>query len=425
VSSTAVAWQITLSAPWRLPTTRWPWRAVRYLLRGVVRGIAWLPVVLVLLAVGLVLTPIGVGVSVLTATFRLGSRFAAADRQRLGLTDPRDVRPVRQGPRWRPRYGSRQRGTWREFGYLLLAVSVTWVLEAVVTLVPLFVIGSLLVAPVLVFALGDQLVVGGPPLRSLPVWPYLPLFGLGLFVVFSYVWVGAAKARAALVRGLTGPRRQPFSAQLVELGRSRERLLDAFDVERKRIERDLHDGAQQRLVSLTMTLGLAKVELEDADRDGTATRLVTEAHRDAKQVLTELRELIRGIRPQVLTDRGLVAAVDELADQAALTVRSDIQLPGRPPERIESTVYFVVSEALSNAGKHGNARRVDISGRVLDDTLVVAVSDDGDGGADPACGTGLQGLVDRVATVGGKLLLASPTGGPTVVRVEIPWPRSR
>lgn len=170
-----------------------------------------------------------------------------------------------------------------------------------------------------------------------------------------------------------------------------------------------------------MTLGLAQVELEDNRDLEAASRLVADAQRDAKQALTELRELVRGIHPQVLTDRGIGAALDELAARCPLTVVTNVVLPERPSPLIESTVYFTVSEALSNAVKHSGADRVDITGSRVGDTLVVTVKDNGHGGADPARGTGLQGMVDRVAATGGKLLLASPAGGPTELRMEIPW----
>ncbi|SFB04875.1 Signal transduction histidine kinase [Amycolatopsis marina] len=406
-----------LRSPWRVLLSRWPWRSVRYLLTGTIFGFTWMLVVLVMFTSGVLLSPVVVGVGLLAATVGLGPRFVAQDRARLRLDTPKTGR--RRRSRWWAFL--RERETWRGFGYMLLIVLLVWVVEAVVALAPLLTIGALIAAPILVLLLGDQLVVGGPPLHSFAIWPFLPLFGVLLLVPASYLWIAAATARAALVRAISTAGKAELGAQLVELGRSRARLLDAFEVERKRIERDLHDGAQQRLVSLAMTLGIARIELEDSGEAKTATKLVADAHQEARLALTELRGLIRGIHPQVLTDRGLVAAVDELADRAPVTVHTDFDLPGRPAERAESTVYFAVSEALSNATKHGNAGRVDITGTCIDNTLVVTIKDDGHGGADPAKGTGLQGLVDRVAAAGGKLLLASPVGGPTELRLEIPW----
>jgi signal transduction histidine kinase len=416
----ATGWEALVRSPWRVLLSPWPWRSVRYLIGGSALGVTWLAVVLVMLTAGVLLTPLVVGVGFLITTVGLGSRFATRDRARLRMDTPKPNPP--EPWTWsRQRSLLRDRDTWREFGYMLLIVLVVWILEAAIALAPLLAAAALIVAPVLVLLLGDQVVVGGPPLQSLAIWPFLPLFGVLLLIPAAYLWIAAATVRAALVRAVSTPGRAQLGAKLIEVGRSRARLLDAFEVERKRIERDLHDGAQQRLVSLAMMLGLARIELEDGGEVATAAKLVADAHRDAKLALTELRELIRGIHPQVLTDRGLVAAVDELADRAAVSVYTDFDLPVRPAELIESTVYFVVSEALSNAAKHGDADTVRITGRRVGDTLVVTIKDDGRGGADPAKGTGLQGLVDRVAAADGKLLLASPAGGPTELRVEIPW----
>jgi signal transduction histidine kinase len=417
----ATGWEALVRSPWRVLISPWPWRSVRYLLAGSALGFVWLAVVLVMLTAGVLLTPLVVGIGFLFATVGLGGRFAARDRARLRMDTPKP-KPELWAWTWSRQWSLlRERDTWREFGYMLLIVLVVWVLEAVIALAPLLTAAALIAAPVLVLLLGDQVVVGGPPLQSLDIWPFLPLFGVLLLIPAAYLWIAAATVRAALVRSVSSPGRAQLGAQLIAVGQSRARLLDAFEVERKRIERDLHDGAQQRLVSLAMMLGLARIELDDGGEVATAAKLVADAHRDAKLALVELRELIRGIHPQVLTDRGLVAAVDELADRAAVTVYTDFDLPVRPAELIESTVYFVVSEALSNAAKHGDAQTVRITGRRVGDTLVVTIKDDGSGGADPAKGTGLQGLVDRVAAADGKLLLASPAGGPTELRVEIPW----
>lgn len=420
VSVSGITWATILRPPWNVIFSRWTWVSVRYLLGGAALGLLWLLVVLLLFSTGVLLAPVGIGIVLLMLLVGLGPQSVAHDRARLGME-------TRTSPSWkwsRPWEAMGEWDTWRQFLYLLLIAFVVWPVEAILSLGLLLFIGTLLATPLLILVFGDQLVVGGPPLQSLAIWPFLPLFGVLLLVPSGYLWITAASARAALVRAVSTSRRAELDAQVVELGRSRVRLLDAFEVERKRIERDLHDGAQQRLVSLAMTLGLAQVELEgDGDRE-TASRLVADAQRDAGQALTELRELVRGIHPQVLTDRGLAAALDELAGRSAMTVRVDIDLPERAPALIESTVYFVVSEALSNAAKHGDADRIEITGSRVRDTLVVTVKDNGRGGADPARGTGLQGLVDRVAATGGRLLLASPVGGPTELRMEIPWTAS-
>jgi signal transduction histidine kinase len=187
--------------------------------------------------------------------------------------------------------------------------------------------------------------------------------------------------------------------------------------ERRRIERDLHDGAQQRLVALAMDLGMAREKL--ASQPEAARALIDEAHDGAKRALAELRNLARGIHPAVLTDRGLDAAISALAARSPVPVEVDVQLHGRPPAAVESTAYFVVAEALANVAKHAAATHAEVRVIRKDEWLLVEVCDDSVGGADPA-GGGLAGLADRVAAVDGRLAVASPQGGPTVVRAELP-----
>jgi len=207
-------------------------------------------------------------------------------------------------------------------------------------------------------------------------------------------------------------------ARLAELQASRARLVEATDAERRRIERDLHDGTQQRLVSIAMTLGLAESKLA-GDRP-----LVQPVLREAREALTialaELRELTQGIRPAILVERGLPAALDDLSRRAALPVRLDITLSGRLPEQVEGAAYFVASEALANAAKHSHASEVRLAASRQGDVLIVEVVDDGIGGAAAAGGSGLRGLADRVEALGGRLTVSSPPGRGTAIRAEIP-----
>ncbi|TDC11513.1 sensor histidine kinase [Nonomuraea longispora] len=237
--------------------------------------------------------------------------------------------------------------------------------------------------------------------------------GVLLLPVAAYTVTAWAGARGAMARAVLVPQ----GPELNEVLRSRARLVDAFEMERRRIERDLHDGAQQRLVSLSMALGLARLDLPE---DSTTGRLIGQAHDEAKQALAELRELIRGVHSQVLTDRGLAAAVRDVAGRSPVPVDVDVELLGRLPTAVEVTAYYVVSEALTNLARHARATRGAVTGRTERGTLVVEVRDDGVGGADPAQGTGLTGLADRLAVVDGRLSVSSPAGGPTLVRVEIP-----
>ena len=248
-------------------------------------------------------------------------------------------------------------------------------------------------------------------------WIAVPV-GIALFVAGTYATVGLANVHAFLARELLSPNGTELEHQLQELAHSRIRLIDAFDVERRRIERDLHDGAQQQLVTLAMTLDLARIELEGSGTE--AERLVDQAHKQATNTLRELKDLIHQIHPPVLADRGLPGAIEELADRSPLPIRHTTRLPSRLPESIETAAYFVLAEALANAAKHSGAGNVDLAVHVEDRTLILDVMDDGKGGAQPA--SGLKGLGDRVAAVGGRLTLSSPTGGPTIVRAEIPCP---
>jgi signal transduction histidine kinase len=209
-----------------------------------------------------------------------------------------------------------------------------------------------------------------------------------------------------------------LSNRVDELRARREQLVEVVEAERRRIERDLHDGAQQRLVALAMNLGMAK---DKFDRDPTAARaLLDEAHADAKQAMVELRNLARGIHPAVLSDRGLDAALSSLAGRAPVPVAVTVSVPERPPAAIETTAYFVVAEALTNIAKHAGATRAAVNVARQNGHLKVEVTDDGVGGADATRGTGLAGLVDRVTAVDGTVRLSSPVGGPTILTVELP-----
>jgi signal transduction histidine kinase len=207
-------------------------------------------------------------------------------------------------------------------------------------------------------------------------------------------------------------------ARLAELQASRARLVEATETERRRIERDLHDGTQQRLVSIAMTLGLAESKLA-ADRP--AVQPVLREARDALTVaLAELRELTQGIRPAILVERGLAAALDDLSRRAALLVRLDLFISGRLPEQVEGAAYFAASEALANAAKHSHASEVRLAAWEKEGLLVLEVSDDGIGGAAAGGGSGLRGLADRVEALGGRLTVSSPPGRGTNLRAEIP-----
>jgi signal transduction histidine kinase len=232
-----------------------------------------------------------------------------------------------------------------------------------------------------------------------PVWPILVLVVAFLIHLAVVVARGGSQERIA------------------ELEETRAGAVDLQEAELERIERDLHDGAQARLVALGMTLGMAEQKLES---DPVAAQaLLAEARQGTHAALDELRDLARGIHPPVLTDRGLQAAVSALADRTPLRVNVSIDLPKRPPRTVETAAYFVAAEALANTGKHAAADRVDITIREVDGRLIVEVADNGVGGADPD-GGGLRGLARRVGALDGRLEIESPSGGPTTIRAVIP-----
>ncbi|MFI1585917.1 histidine kinase [Embleya sp. NPDC020630] len=367
-----------------------------------------------LLLFGILLT---VGVAPLAA-----APLAALERRRLRVlasapAAPAEPEPSPRAVRFRARYTTAR--AWREVaaGYLvavagpgLVLLAATWAV-----LCPVWLAAPLVVAR----SSGGPVALGIGHARSVPdALPYCAA-GLAAGVLGLVVLTTLVRAQAALSRTLVEPRPDPLATRLVEVTRSRSRLADGFAAERRRIERDLHDGAQQQLLGLTLQLGLARMDLP---ADSPAGQAVARAHDQAKTLMADLRELIRGIHPQVLTDRGLGAALYELAEFCPLPVGTDIDLPHRPPRAVETAAYFAAAEALANALRHSAADNIRLTARVRHGRLTVDVEDDGRGGARLADGTGLSGLADRVAVVDGTIRVSSPPGGPTLVRVTIPCP---
>jgi len=413
----------------------WPWRALAHLLATpLVALVAWVPIGLLCLpwlgavsklrgpdpvdygtVAGLAVT----GCVVLAAGLPLVAiPLAGVERRRLRLLDARPVEGDHRavlgpavGRLLRTRYT--EAATWREAGYAALLVSVLCL--GAVAVLGLAVAPLVLLTSPLVVAVADGPIVIGPATADTPGEAVgFALLGLLLLPAVPYLLGAAAGAHGALARALLGA---PVSAELRQVSRSRARLVDAFETERRRIERDLHDGAQERLVGLTLQLGMARL---DVPPTSPAHETITAAHTQAKQLMGELRELVHGIHPRVLTDRGLPAALGELADRSPLPVTVHAGLPGRLPDAVEATAYFVVAEALTNVAKHSGAGSATVTARCTGGVLVVEVADDGRGGADPAGGTGLVGLADRVAVLDGRVSLSSPHGGPTVLRMELP-----
>ncbi|MCG8970685.1 MULTISPECIES: sensor histidine kinase [Streptomyces] len=402
----------------------WPWRAAGYLLTGVPAGVAALVGIVSTAVLGTVLSLVLVGLPLLLLTALAGLPVARVERRRLRLVDAGPAPdPHRTGTGRGPwawlTTRLREQATWQELGHALLFAVLLWPLDALVLTVALLFPLSMAATPLLMATVGDGEEAKVLKQWTVTTWPAacgFALLGLLLLALGAYVLAAAAGARAELTRLLIAPRGGGLDARVVELTRSRVRLVDAFEAERRRIERDLHDGAQQRLVALTMTLGLARLDVPP----GPLADQLAKAHGEAGRALEELRELIHGIHPKVLADYGLEAAVADAADRSAVPVDVDLELPGRLPQAVEAAAYFVVCEALANVARHSGASRAEVRGRHRDGRLLLDIGDDGRGGARAGEGSGLTGLADRVSVLDGRLSLSSPPGGPTLLRVEMP-----
>jgi len=245
-----------------------------------------------------------------------------------------------------------------------------------------------------------------------------------LAIVTGFIWWFATpplmQARAMFDRWLLCYSRTEKLEQRVQvLTETRAELVDHTAAELRRLERDLHDGAQARLVALSMSLGMADAAFDSEDPEK-ARQLVKDARTTTAGAIGDLRSVVRGIHPPVLADRGLAGAVAALAIDMAIPVTVDARLPGRPPAPVESALYFGVAECLANVGKHSGARHGWITLGHDDGVLRAVVGDDGRGGADPGAGTGMLGVMRRLAAFDGTLSVSSPAGGPTIVTLEVP-----
>jgi signal transduction histidine kinase len=369
-----------------------------------------------------------VGLPLLGVVVWLAHWFAQAERARFALLTGAQIpawpAPGSAGraefrwgiiPRWRT---WRESATWSELGYALLRLPVSAVAATISILA--WAVGLILLAlPAYAWAMPS----GGPTfgdtvLHTRAEFTLSVVIGALLLLAAPQLTRGLAIADGVLARKLLGPSRD-LAARVIELETSRERVVDAAEAERRQIERDLHDGAQQRLVALAMDLGRAKAKFAD-DLDA-ARELVDQAHVQAKEALTELRNLVRGVHPPVLTDRGLDAALSGLAALCPVPVDVHVDVPVRPKSSVEAVAYFMVAEALTNVAKHSRAShaKVVVEGHGYPGTLTVMISDDGIGGAD-ITSPGLSGLADRVSGVDGRLSVESPAGGPTIIAAELP-----
>ncbi|WIM97879.1 sensor domain-containing protein [Actinoplanes oblitus] len=401
------AWQAMAQRPLGFLLSSWPWRALAYLISGVVVGAVTLGVLAAMIVAGVVSLIVVVGVVPLLATALSGLPVARLERRRLRLvdadrTDDPHQPPAEPGLRSWLRTRLAEPATWRELAFtLIFTTALCWL--------DLLVLGFAFAVPVILI----QAVLQDPA-----VWPWAIPGGL-LLSAWPYTVTSWAGARAALTRIILAPRDRELGERLTEVSRSRARLVGAFEAERARIERDLHDGAQQRLVSLSMRLGLMRL---DTDPESPLHQRIGEAQEQLATALAELRDLVRGLNPQVLADNGLVAAIEENTSRFAIPVTVDVRLPGRLPQPVELAAYYVVTETMTNIAKHSGATTARITGRHHADVLTLEITDNGTGGADQGAGTGMTGLADRIGVLDGRMRVSSPPGGPTLIHVEIPCP---
>ncbi len=411
-----------LFRPWRTSAT---WRRLAFLCMDLWAGTISFSVVLPLAVTAaslIVIFPAAVILGILT--FWFVGVFSRVERSRvrelLDIDLPAPPPIDRSGTRWQQLLRPfRDRVRWTSLAYLLLLLPVGALCTAIVVTVWA---GSatLLVLPLFVDELPDGVARFGLfELRGGSAWIATAVGVGGLAVVAPWVTTALADVRGTLARKLLArPMKDEFEARVIQLESSRVAAVDSAESERRRIERDLHDGAQQRLIAVAMDLGVAKERLVTDPDEGQA--IVAHAHEEVKAAMKELRDLVRGIHPVILEDRGLDAALSAVVARSPVPVRLDVRVDPRPVPAVESAAYFIVSEALANIARHAEARSAEVRIDRVGNTLTIRVTDDGVGGADPSRGTGLSGLADRVAALGGRTELVSPVGGPTRLTVEMP-----
>lgn len=409
--------------PLRMFVSGEPWLALVYMLLSFVLGIFWFVALVTLISTGTSLVITLIGIPILVGTMYLWIGGARLERSRTNAflgTDIRDPYAPVTETQWLRKIWARviDPHTWLDLLYLFLLFPIG-IFEFVAATVLLTVPVTFATAPLWYWLGGEARIDDVWRMDTFAESWIVAAVGIPLLLLLPYLLAGIGRGHAWLAQALLGANREKELVQRVEqLEDTRRGAVDLSLSERRRIERDLHDGAQQRLVRLAMDLGMAREKLE-SDPEG-AKALVTEAHEESKLALAEIRDLVRGIHPAVLTDRGLDAAISALAGRSTVPVAVDVQLSERPPEAVESAAYFVVAESLANVARHSGASEAAVRVTREGTRLIVEVRDNGQGGADAARGTGLAGLADRVAALDGRLTVDSPQGGGTTVRAELP-----
>ena len=412
------------------------WRATGHLLGDLPVGILWFTVVVTLLSTSAGLMVTFIGLPLLALTVLMGRGIAASERGRANLLVDADVHPYPKLPPVQGWWARTKRALGDGPGWMGLLYGLLMLPGGIVTFTIAITVWSIALSTVTFpiyawiidaaiagddgpFRFNDTYVLHGWGRAGYTVGVFV--VGLVFLAITPRVIAGLAAVDRALVRSMLAPSPTEVLTQRVEqLTVSRDASVDAAATELRRIERDLHDGAQQRLVSLAMNLGIANDRLAAGADPETAAELVGRAHEDAKQAIVEIRDLVRGIHPAVLADRGLDAAISAIAARSPIPVAVDVRLDERPPERTEAAAYFVVAEALGNIAKHAGATRASVRIERLGHRLLVDVRDDGHGGAVEAPGGGLAGLRDRITGLEGTLRITSPAGGPTELHAELP-----
>jgi signal transduction histidine kinase len=397
---------------------------IAYLLLALPLGVIEFSFLVTALSLGLGTAVTLIGIPILVATVYVWRWVAGVERSLIGaLTGVRIPSPYRGDPpggSWWDRLKARlaDPATWKDLVFLLLQLPLGIASFAIAACVLCVSLGTLF-APAYYWAVPDGIDAGLFEADTLLEAVALVPFG-GLLLFLGIPALGAlGRLYGELASLLLGSNADPrLTAEVSDLRDARSRIIAAADAERRRIERDLHDGAQQRLVALALTLRMAEKRAGEGDPEAAA--LVRQASDEAGLALHELRDLARGIHPAILTNRGLSAALDDLAARATVPVEIVARHAERLPEPVEAAAYFVVSECLANVSKHAAASSAEVSVTVGDDRVTVTVVDDGVGGAELLGGSGLQGLVDRVGAVEGTLALESPPGKGTRVVATIP-----
>jgi signal transduction histidine kinase len=385
-------------------------RETLYALVALALGVAWFSVLVAIHATGLALAITFVGIPLIALGLLLARGGAAVERRWLAWTTGHRIvapppRPPKSGNPWhRLTAILLDLARWRETAYLLLLLPSGIVLFTAAVCFWSVGLGALS-APLWAWSTNE----------FASAWEWAAMLAVGACALLAAPWVvhGLVVGQTAIAGALLGPTRR-------ELERARAAAVDTVVRDRRQLERDLHDGAQARLTAVAVQLGRARERLERDDVPADAAELVRAAHEDAKRAIVEVRDLARGIHPAILTDRGLDAALSSLAAGSPVRVTVDSDPDLRAPEPVESAAYFLVAEALTNVARHSDAENAHVSVRREDGSLRVEVRDDGVGGAAATPGSGLEGLDERVRSLGGSFELDSPPGGPTVVTARLP-----